>query len=83
MEMDIRPLAIEDCEALATLWQQAGLKFKPQGRDSREALSRQLRQGGDCLGGSLGQGGGWRNLLISFDAILLVAFITFGCVLEG
>lgn len=42
--MGIRRLAIEDYEALVTLWQRAGLKFRPQGRDSQEALSRQLRQ---------------------------------------
>ncbi|MFQ5886920.1 MAG: GNAT family N-acetyltransferase, partial [Anaerolineae bacterium] len=45
IEIDIRPLAKEDYEALVSVWQRAGLKFKPQGRDSREALSRQLRQG--------------------------------------
>jgi len=45
IEISSRPLAIEDYDALVSLWQRAGLKFKPQGRDSREALSRQLRQG--------------------------------------
>jgi len=51
MEISIRPLVIEDYDALVTLWQQAGLKFRPKGRDSREALGRQLSQGGDYLGG--------------------------------
>lgn len=83
MEISIRPLAIEDYDALVTLWQRAGLKFRPQGRDSREALGRQLSQGGDYLGGSLGEGGGWRNLLMSFNTIFLIAaFIAFECVLE-
>lgn len=84
MQIAIRPLAMEDYDALVTLWQQAGLKFSLKGRDSREALGRQLSQGGDYVGGSLGEGGGWRNLLMSFDTIfLIVVSITFGCVLEG
>jgi len=30
MEIGIPPLAIEDYDALVTLWQRAGLKFKPE-----------------------------------------------------
>jgi len=56
MEMAIRPLRIEDYEALVTLWQRAGLKFKPQGRDSREALGRQLNHGGVTLLGAEKEG---------------------------
>jgi len=30
MEIDIRPLAIEDYDALVALWLRAGLKFNPE-----------------------------------------------------
>lgn len=53
MEISIRPLVIEDYDALVTLWQRAGLKFRPKGRDSREALGRQLSQGRVIILGAL------------------------------
>jgi len=52
MEIGIRSLETEDYDALVSLWQRAGLKFKPQGRDSRDALNHQLRQGGVTLLGT-------------------------------
>lgn len=58
MEMDIRPLAIEDCEALATLCQRAGSKFDPRG--SQPSVEPRM---GDSLGSSLREAGGWLNLL--------------------
>jgi hypothetical protein len=57
MEISIRPLVIEDYDALVTLWQQAGLKFGPKGRDSREALGRQLSQGRVIILGALWERG--------------------------
>jgi len=45
VEVTICGLTVEDYDALVSLWQRAGLKFKLQGRDCREALGRQLRQG--------------------------------------
>ncbi len=42
----IRPLTLEDYDALLELWQRAGLhSLRPQGRDSREAIARQLASG--------------------------------------
>jgi ribosomal protein S18 acetylase RimI-like enzyme len=42
----IRRLGLEDYEELLTLWRRAGLhSLRPQGRDSREALARQLASG--------------------------------------
>jgi ribosomal protein S18 acetylase RimI-like enzyme len=42
----IRQLGLEDYDTLLALWQRAGLhSIKPQGRDSREALARQLASG--------------------------------------
>lgn len=67
MEMGIRPLAIEDYTVLVTLWQRAGLKFRPQGRDSREALSRQLRQGRVTLLGAEKEGRLIGVVMVSHD----------------
>jgi ribosomal protein S18 acetylase RimI-like enzyme len=42
----VRELGMEDYDRLFDLWQRAGLRsLKPQGRDSREALARQLASG--------------------------------------
>lgn len=57
MEISIRPLVIEDYDAVIALWQRAGLKFRPQGRDSREALGRQLSQGRVIILGALWERG--------------------------
>jgi ribosomal protein S18 acetylase RimI-like enzyme len=43
---DVRQLGLEDLDRLLDLWQRAGLhSLKPQGRDSRAALTRQLAGG--------------------------------------
>ena len=39
----IREMRIEDYEALVSLWREAGLSFRPRGRDRREAIARELR----------------------------------------
>ncbi len=42
----IRFLTVEDYDALLDLWQRAGLhSLRPKGRDSREAIARQLQSG--------------------------------------
>ncbi|QAA77344.1 MAG: hypothetical protein BIP78_1578 [Candidatus Bipolaricaulis sibiricus] len=43
--MDIRDLSVDDCDELIRLWKEAGLPFRPQGRDSREAIARQMEGG--------------------------------------
>jgi ribosomal protein S18 acetylase RimI-like enzyme len=46
MDEKVRELGLQDYEALLSLWQRAGLhSLKPQGRDSRAALARQLASG--------------------------------------
>ncbi|MBN1315606.1 MAG: GNAT family N-acetyltransferase [Anaerolineales bacterium] len=42
---DIVELGISDYDRLVELWQRAGLGFRPQGRDSREAFAHQLTSG--------------------------------------
>lgn len=45
-EVHLRRLGLEDYDALLALWQRAGLhSLRPHGRDSREALARQLASG--------------------------------------
>ena len=45
-EEEIRRLTIDDYDELLALWRRAGLdSLKPLGRDSREALARQLDSG--------------------------------------
>lgn len=45
-KVHLRPLGLEDYEALLALWQRAGLhSLRPQGRDSRAALAQQLASG--------------------------------------
>jgi ribosomal protein S18 acetylase RimI-like enzyme len=44
--MEIRELRIEDYERLVSLWRDAGLPFRPRGRDRREAIERELSGAG-------------------------------------
>ncbi len=75
-EVLIRELREEDYDALVALWRVAGLPFKPQGRDTREAIARQLQKptaaylvaeiGGEVVGAVLGTHDGrkgWINRL--------------------
>ena len=73
---DIRPLTIDDYDALCSLWKRAGLPYRPNGRDTRENITRQLRskcsiylvaeEGGKIVGAILGTHDGrkgWLNRL--------------------
>lgn len=40
----IRELRAEDYKALIALWEQAGLPYKPRGRDSQDEIERQLQK---------------------------------------
>ena len=41
--MQIRKLTIDDYGEITRLWSKAGLPFKPQGRDSKEAIADEMR----------------------------------------
>jgi ribosomal protein S18 acetylase RimI-like enzyme len=43
-EVAIRELRADDYGALVALWREGGLPYRPQGRDGREALARQLKE---------------------------------------
>lgn len=44
MNITIRELQIEDYNDLIMLWEKAGLPYRPQGRDSRDEIERQIQQ---------------------------------------
>ncbi len=47
--MRIRQMQREDYDAVIALWQRAGLSFEPEGRDSYQAISRQLQAAGQLM----------------------------------
>ena len=44
--INIRKLAIDDYDALCALWKEAGLSYRPNGRDTREKIALQIE--GNC-----------------------------------
>ena len=44
-EITIRDLTMEDYEAVQRLWAEAGLPFRPNGRDRRDRVTRELERG--------------------------------------
>lgn len=40
----IRKLTISDYDEMINLWEQSSLPFKPKGRDSRQAITRQMKR---------------------------------------
>ncbi len=42
MPFDVRRLTISDYDAMIRVWSDAGLPFKPRGRESRESLAREM-----------------------------------------
>ncbi|MEM3700408.1 MAG: GNAT family N-acetyltransferase [Candidatus Bathyarchaeia archaeon] len=50
--MEIRNLTIDDYEAMISLWSKAKLPFKPKGRDSKEAISAQMKANPDFFLGA-------------------------------
>jgi ribosomal protein S18 acetylase RimI-like enzyme len=75
-DIQIREYRTEDYEAVAALWNEAGLPYKPQGRDRRDRVESQVKQpnviflvaekGGELVGTVLGTHDGrkgWVNRL--------------------
>jgi ribosomal protein S18 acetylase RimI-like enzyme len=80
-EVAIRELRADDYDALVALWREAGLPYRPRGRDRREELARQLEEdtavylgaevGGNVVGAVLGSHDGrkgWINRLAVLPA---------------
>ncbi len=49
MEVEIREVGIEAYDQIIALWQEAGLSYRPRGRDSHTAFARQLDSGCEHL----------------------------------
>jgi ribosomal protein S18 acetylase RimI-like enzyme len=77
----IRELTVDDYDALCALWEEAGLPFKPNGRDRRERIAREIEgpcsvflvaeDEGDLVGAVLGTHDGrkgWINRLAVLPA---------------
>ncbi len=43
--ISIRPMFIEDYEAVVRVWQEAGLPFRPHGRDRKDRIEAEMEQG--------------------------------------
>jgi ribosomal protein S18 acetylase RimI-like enzyme len=50
--MDIRKLVIDDYDSMIELWKEAGLSHRPEGRDGRDEVERQIREFGDLFLGA-------------------------------
>jgi ribosomal protein S18 acetylase RimI-like enzyme len=48
----VRKLTIDDYHRIVLIWQKAGLPFKPKGRDSREAIQKQITENPDLFLGA-------------------------------
>ncbi len=49
MELIVRPLTIDDYQAILRLWADAGLEHRPRGRDSRDSMAREMQYPGTCF----------------------------------
>ncbi len=54
--MEIRSLSGAEYDAVIELWKRAGLPFKPQGRDSKGHMSKELRENPDLFLGAFEEG---------------------------
>ncbi len=54
--MEFRYLKIEDYDEITGLWKRAGLKFKPEGRDSKNEIKKQLKRYPDMFLGAYEDG---------------------------
>lgn len=50
--MDIRKLEIDDYDSMIELWEKSGLSHRPEGRDGRDEVERQINAFGDLFLGA-------------------------------
>jgi len=65
--MEIRKLTIDQYEELVNLWRRAGLPFKPKGRDSEEAIARQMNASPEFFVGAFENGRLVGAVIVSSD----------------
>lgn len=51
-DMQIRVLALEDYEVIVSLWKAAGLPYRPQGRDRKDRMARNMADPRSCYLGA-------------------------------
>jgi len=56
MEPEIKELSLENYQEMIALWEQAGLPYRPRGRDSRTAIAAQLERDPELFLGAFSQG---------------------------
>jgi len=64
--LQIRKLTIGDYDEMVEIWRRAGLHFRPQGRDSRDAIESQMKANQDFFIGA-------------FDGTKLVGVVVASC----
>jgi ribosomal protein S18 acetylase RimI-like enzyme len=64
--MEIRELSIEDYDSMIALWKEAGLSHRPEGRDSRKEVERQINEFGDLFLGAF-EGGDLVGVIMGTD----------------
>jgi len=50
--MEIKTLTQNDYDIIINLWEKAGLSYRPNGRDSRNEISRQIKESNDLFIGA-------------------------------
>jgi len=65
--MEIRKLTIDQYEELVNLWRKAELPFKPKGRDSKEAIARQINASPEFFLGAFENGRLVGAVIVSSD----------------
>jgi ribosomal protein S18 acetylase RimI-like enzyme len=54
--MEIRRLGIEEYDSMIELWEEVGLSHRPEGRDSKDEVERQIVEFGDLFLGAFQNG---------------------------
>jgi ribosomal protein S18 acetylase RimI-like enzyme len=65
--MEIRRLAIADYEEMVKLWSRGNLPYRPQSRDSKEAITAEMKANPDFFLGAFEQGQLVGTAVISCD----------------
>lgn len=65
--IQIRALTQKEYDDLVTLWEKAGLPYRPKGRDSKEAIQKQIQENPDLFLGAFLEGELVGSIIASFD----------------
>jgi ribosomal protein S18 acetylase RimI-like enzyme len=65
--IEIRLLSPDYYDHLISLWEKAGLSYRPKGRDSREEISRQMKENPDFFLGAFLEGELVGCIIATFD----------------